>query len=84
MLVAVILACVLGAIGMLICSIGFGREANAYRRSKSVTFLGTTGPEVLKVRLVKRIQHKRRIEIDPHTTVTLRYGMKTWNVPAAK
>jgi len=77
MVMVVISACVLGAAAMLICCFGFGKEANACRRCSSVTFLGTTDPEPLKLRLVKRIQQKRKIEINPSVTTTLRYGMRT-------
>jgi len=66
---------------MLICCIGFGREANARRRRSSVTFVGTTEPDVLKVRLVKRIQERRQIKRDPpEKSVSLRYGMTNWNI----
>jgi hypothetical protein len=83
MLLIISALCMFSAIGMLICSIGFGRKAKAYQRSRSVTFFGTTEAEALKMRLVKRIQHKRRIEVDPNSNVSLRHGMKTGNVRTA-
>jgi hypothetical protein len=39
-----------------------------------VTFLGFTGAEPLKLRLVKRIQQKRKITADLQTTVILHSG----------
>jgi hypothetical protein len=74
MVIAVISVAVLGAIALMICCVGFGREANKCRRCSSVTFLGFTGAEPLKLRLVKRIQQKRKITADLQTTVILHSG----------
>jgi hypothetical protein len=78
MIIVVVSLCVLGGIALLICCFAFGKEANASRHCSPVTFLGTTEPEQLKLRLVKRIQDKRNIEISPSTNVSLRYGMRAW------
>lgn len=80
MTIMVVSLCVLGAVAMLICCLAFGREANASRRCSSVTFLSTTEPERLKLKLVKRIQQRRRIVVDPSTTVAKRNGTRTWGV----
>jgi hypothetical protein len=80
MVIVVIAVCCIAAIAMSILSIGFGSEANAYRRRSSAAFLGTTEPEALKFRLVRRIQQKRKIEVNPSSNVSLRYGMKNWGL----